>query len=56
MVPVAVATSIVVFVAPLNCTTTVSSNSATVSPVTDTVTDLLVSPGAKVRVPAVSAV
>ena len=42
--------------APLNCTTTVSSGSAALSPCTATVTVLLASPGANVKVPELSAV
>ena len=44
------------FTGPLSTTTTVSSCSSLVSPVTDTVTPRLVVPAAKVSVPAVNAV
>ena len=56
IVPVPVLVAMVAFVALLNSTTTVSSCSSVVSPVTDTVISLLVSPGSKASVPAVSAV
>ena len=56
IVPVPDAVPIVAFTAPLSDTTTVSSGSSVVSPVTDTVIVLLVSPAAKVSVSALSAV
>ena len=51
MVPVPVAVPMVAFTAPLNSTATVSFGSSVVSPVSETVIVLLVSPAAKVRVP-----
>ena len=56
IVPVPVAVPRAAFTAPLRLTTTVSFSSSSVSPVTDTATVLLVSPAAKVSVPATSAV
>ena len=50
------ATARVAFTGPLNVTTTVSSASSVPSPVTVTATLRLVSPAAKVSVPAASAV
>ena len=56
IVPVPVAVAIVAPVAPLRVTTTVSTDSSSVSPVTDTSKVRLVVPAAKVSVPAVIAV
>ena len=58
IVPVAVAAVVesAAFVGLLNSTTTVSSASASASPATVTSRVLLLSPAAKVRVPAASAV
>ena len=56
IVPVPLAVPIPAFPAPLNATTTVSSGSSVVSPVTDTVIVSLVSPAVKVSVPPVTAV
>ena len=56
IVPVPVAAEKVAFTALLNSTTTVSSGSSVVSPVTDTMMIRLVSPAANVSVPAVNAV
>ena len=56
IVPVPRAVAIVAFTAPLSRTATVSSASESVSPVTDTVISLLVSPAAKVSVSEVIAV
>ena len=56
IVPVPVPVPIVAFTALLNSTTTVSSDSSVVSPVTDTVIVSRVSPAVKISVPAVSAV
>ena len=55
IVPVPVAVPMVAFVAPLNSTATVSFGSLVVSPVTETVMVLPVSPAPKVRVPPVIA-
>ena len=56
IVPVPVPVESVAFVGLLNATTTVSSGSSLVSPVTDTVTLRLVTPAANVNVPAGNAV
>ena len=56
IVPVPVPAEMVAFAALLNATTTVSSSSSVVSPVTNTVTLRLVTPAANVRVPAATAV
>ena len=56
ILPVPVPVEIIAFVGWLNATTTVSSGSSVVSPVTDTVMLRLVSPAANVSVPAVNAV
>ena len=56
IVPVPVPVEMVAFVALLNATTTVSSDSSVVSPLTDTVTLRLVTPAANVSVPAGNAV
>ena len=56
IVPMPVPAEVVAFVGLLRLTTTVSSDSSVVSPVTDTVTARLVVPAAKVSVPAVNAV
>ena len=56
IVPVPVPVEIVAFTALLSSTTTVSSDSSVVSPVTDTARVRLVSPAANVSVPAASAV
>ena len=55
-VPLPAVADTVAFVGLLRATTTVSSGSSVVSPVTDTVTVLLVSPAANVSVPEDSAV
>ena len=55
-VPVPAVLDTVAFVGLLRATTTVSFGSSVVSPVTDTVTVLLVSPAANVSVPPLSAV
>ena len=55
-VPVPAVLDTVAFVAPLRATTTVSFGSSVVSPRTDTVTVLLVSPAANVSIPPLSAV
>ena len=56
IVPVPPAVPIVAFAAFERVSTTVSSGSSSVSPLTETETVLPVSPGSKVRVPAVRAV
>ena len=56
IVPVPVAVPITAFVGPLNRTATVSFGSSVVSPRTDTVIVLLVSPAENVNVPEGSAV
>ena len=56
IVPVPLAVPMLAFDAPLSVTSTVSSGSSVVSPVTETVIVSLVSPAVKVRVPEVSAV
>ena len=56
ILPVPVPVEIITFVGWLNTTTTVSSGSSVVSPVTDTMMIRLVSPAANVSVPAVNAV
>ena len=56
IVPVPVPVEIAAFTALLSSTTTFSSGSSVASPVTDTARVRLVSPAAKVRVPAASAV
>ena len=55
-VPVRPLTGTCAFTGPLSTTATVSSGSSLVSPVTDTVTLRLVTPAAKVSVPAGTAV
>ena len=56
IVPVPVAVETAAFAALLSVTTTVSSASSVVSPVTDTLKVWLVAPAAKVSVPPVTAV
>ena len=56
IVPVPLAVEIVAFVGPLRVTTTVSFDSSSASPVTDTSKVRLVVPAAKVSVPLVIAV
>ena len=55
-VPIRPLTGTCAFTGPLSTTTTVSSGSSVVSPVTDTAILRLVTPAAKVRVPAGTAV
>ena len=56
IVPVPVAEAIEALEAPLSCTSTVSADSWSVSPLTATVTVFAVSPAANVSVPVASAV